>query len=109
MKKERRIKKDAKVLHAFIGAYCRENHQKRTEGGVKGPGGGGLCPECDELLRYALKRNEKCPLDPKPMCKKCTVHCYKPEMREKIKEVMKFSGIHFVKKGRLYWLFHYFF
>ena len=25
-------------------------------------------------------------------CKKCTIHCYKKDMREKVKEVMKFSG-----------------
>ena len=25
-------------------------------------------------------------------CSNCKVHCYKPEMREKIREVMRFSG-----------------
>lgn len=99
MKKEKRIKKDAKVLRAFIGAYCRENHG----------GGQQLCPDCFELLEYALKRNDKCPLDPKPRCKKCPVHCYKPEMRKRIKEVMKFSGIYYLKRGRLDWVYKYFF
>ena len=25
-------------------------------------------------------------------CRNCKVHCYKPEMREKIREVMRYSG-----------------
>jgi predicted amidophosphoribosyltransferase len=101
MKKEKRIRKDALVLHSFIGIYCREKHRNGA--------GGDLCPQCGELLQYALRRNEKCPLDPKPMCKKCPVHCYKPHMREKIKEVMKFSGIYAIKHGRLDLVYHYFF
>lgn len=28
----------------------------------------------------------------KTFCSNCRVHCYKPEMREKIREVMRFSG-----------------
>jgi hypothetical protein len=27
----------------------------------------------------------------KTFCSNCNVHCYKPEMREKIREVMRFS------------------
>ena len=34
-----------------------------------------------------------CPfMEKKTFCSNCTVHCYKPEMRERIKKVMKFSG-----------------
>ncbi|MGE4319303.1 MAG: nitrous oxide-stimulated promoter family protein [Deferribacterales bacterium] len=99
MKKDRRVKKDAKVLNAFIHTYCRENH---------GVAPGTLCPECAEVLAYALARNIRCPLDPKPKCKDCKVHCYKPEMRDKIRRIMKFSGIYYIKRGRLDWVFHYF-
>lgn len=99
MKKEQRIIKDAKVLTAFIKVYCRENHGSPDS----------LCAECSEVLEYSLKRNEKCPLDPKPKCKDCTVHCYKPEMRDKIRKIMKFSGIYYIKRGRVDWVWHYFF
>jgi len=102
MKKEKRVAKDAKVLLKFIGIYCRENHIKQGVEAVKD----GLCTECSELLEYALKRNEKCPLDPKPKCKDCEVHCYKPEMRAKIRQVMKFSGIYLFKRGHFYYIFH---
>jgi hypothetical protein len=67
-----------------------------------------MCESCAELLEYALLRLEKCPFDPKPKCKDCKVHCYKDDYRQRIREVMKFSGIHFVKRGRLDWLFKYF-
>lgn len=100
MKKEIRIKRDEKILRRFIGVYCRENHGRDIDN---------LCPDCAELLSYALKRNEKCPLDPKPQCKDCKIHCYKPAMRAKMKQVMKFSGIWHIKRGRLDWLWHYFF
>ncbi|QAR34508.1 nitrous oxide-stimulated promoter family protein [Geovibrio thiophilus] len=98
MKKEKRVIKDEKILRRFIGVFCRENHGSGKE----------LCPECAELLAYALKRNEKCPLDPKPKCRDCKIHCYKAEMRRKIREVMKFSGIWHIKRGRLDWVLHYF-
>jgi hypothetical protein len=47
-------------------------------------------------------------MDPKPKCKDCPVHCYKSEYRRRIKEVMRFSGIYFVKRGRVDWLIKYF-
>ena len=28
----------------------------------------------------------------KTFCSNCRVHCYKPDMREKIRQVMRFSG-----------------
>ncbi|MGA1863172.1 nitrous oxide-stimulated promoter family protein [Deferribacter thermophilus] len=105
MSKEKRVKKDAKILKKFIKVYCKKNHLKKGVAVYKD----GYCKDCFELLQYALKRNEKCPLDPKPQCKHCHIHCYKPEYRQKIKEIMKYSGMYFLKRGRLDWLFHYFF
>lgn len=31
-------------------------------------------------------------METKTFCSNCRVHCYKPEMREKIRAVMRFSG-----------------
>ena len=92
-------KRERQTLRKFIEAYCRHQHASRP---------GALCAECQDLWEYAEQRLEKCPLDPKPKCKDCPVHCYKPEYRQRIREVMKFSGIHFVKRGRLDWLVRYF-
>lgn len=66
----------------MIRLYC-----KQAEGNA------GLCPECRELLGYALSRLDGCPYGAdKPACKKCIAHCYKPAMRERIRMVMRYSG-----------------
>lgn len=109
-------KKDIKVLGQFVEIYCRFHHEsERTRFTSKTPRLEGLfeeslelCTECMRLLRYALGMRLCCPHDPKPMCKKCPDPCYKPEYREKIREVMKFSGMHLVKRGRFDLLYHYF-
>lgn len=56
-------------------------------------GGPGLCGECRELLEYSLARLDHCKFgNAKTKCHKCPVHCYRPDMREKIRTVMRFSG-----------------
>lgn len=52
-----------------------------------------LCPECSELCSYALSRISHCPhMGTETFCSVCPTHCYKPSMREKIREVMRWSG-----------------
>ena len=52
-----------------------------------------LCPQCQELLTYAHKRLERCKFgNEKPSCTRCPVHCYKPSMRQQIRQVMRYSG-----------------
>ena len=53
----------------------------------------GLCEECQELLTYAHKRLSFCKFgDEKTTCQKCPIHCYKKDMKQKVKDVMRFSG-----------------
>ncbi|MDD2299062.1 MAG: nitrous oxide-stimulated promoter family protein [Fermentimonas sp.] len=74
---------EKKVVSKMITIYCHSKHKQ----------GKGLCEECDSLNNYALQRLERCPFgDNKPTCGTCTVHCYKSDMRKKIKEVMRYSG-----------------
>lgn len=78
-----RIERERKTVEAMIRLFCRDRH------------GGGLepCPTCEELRIYAGKRLEACPYDgDKPTCAYCPVHCYKPSMREQIRDVMRYSG-----------------
>ncbi len=91
--------KHVKILRQFVSVFCRKKHGQRADG---------LCESCRDLLRYARQRLDKCPFDPKPKCKDCLVHCYAQAYRARIKEVMRFSGMHFVKRGRLDWLVRYF-
>ena len=52
--------------------------------------------ELDELFLYASKRIEACIYrrndEKKPFCNVCPVHCYKNDMREKIRKVMRYAG-----------------
>lgn len=83
--------KEKKLIPVMIKKYCKGRHRKaRKEQGVKRDE---VCSECGELTEYALFRLDKCPFKAnKKFCSFCKIHCYKPEMREKIKAVMKYSG-----------------
>ncbi len=78
-----RTKRESKTIEAMIRLYCHDHHGSKDE----------LCPECSDLWDYALVRLDRCPFrENKPTCAKCPVHCYKPEMREKVKAVMRYAG-----------------
>jgi len=48
---------------------------------------------CDDLRKYALTRLAKCRYgNSKPTCRRCPIHCYKPDMRKRISAVMRYSG-----------------
>ncbi len=106
-------KNDLKVLINFVRVFCRAKHDERpgTEVGTEGIVGRNvlLCPECAALVAYALAKLRKCPLDPKPSCKNCHIHCYSKEYRARIREIMAFSGRRMIMRGRLDYLWHYFF
>nr|WP_320115473.1 nitrous oxide-stimulated promoter family protein [uncultured Desulfuromonas sp.] len=109
MRSSKRSAGDEKLLRKFIAAYCRQNHRHRGASIVCEKQEHGYCRECNELLDYALKRLHHCPLDPKPACMVCPKHCYRTEMRQRIRQVMRFSGLYFIKRGRLGWLWYFFF
>ena len=92
--------RDLEVLERFTAVYCRAHHDA---------GAGGLCAECAEFLAYAQERRRLCPLHPKPACKHCSLHCYRPGHREKVRQVMRFSGRRAILRGRLDLLWKYFF
>lgn len=80
---QKRIR-EKETVSRMIKIYCHGNHG--TKGDV-------LCEECKELLEYAGTRVERCPhIETKTFCSSCKTHCYQPKMREKIREVMKYSG-----------------
>lgn len=74
--------REKQLVSQMIALYCRKHH-----------GGRKLCPDCAALDAYARQRSDQCPfMETKTFCSNCTVHCYKKEMREKIRKVMHFSG-----------------
>ena len=92
------VEKEKKTIKKMIEVYCWKKH-----GTVRGD----LCPECRNLLNYALSRLDLCPFKgDKPTCKNCPVHCYRPDMRERIREVMRFSGPRLLMYAPLDWFLH---
>ncbi|MDO4842342.1 MAG: nitrous oxide-stimulated promoter family protein [Phoenicibacter congonensis] len=74
---------EKETLELMVRLYCNKNHGTKDV----------LCDDCSDLLDYALTRVDKCPfMETKTFCSNCKVHCYKPSMREKIRQVMRFSG-----------------
>ena len=77
-----RIAHEKKTVELMIRLYCRKKEKNKI-----------LCTDCEELLRYAHARLDRCPFgEKKGACKECTVHCYKPVLRERMRQVMRFSG-----------------
>jgi hypothetical protein len=80
---ERRLERERRTIDTMIFIYCRGHHK----------GGPVPCSECGALQEYAHKRLASCRFGAeKPTCANCTVHCYKPEMRERVRQVMRYSG-----------------
>lgn len=70
------------VVEQMIRLYCRR-HEGHAE----------LCPDCQELLDYAHNRLSRCRYGKeKPTCRRCPIHCYRLEMKERIIAIMRWSG-----------------
>ena len=75
--------REKRMVSQMIALYCRKKHHTR----------GDLCPQCAALDAYAKMRADKCPfMETKTFCSNCRIHCFKPDMRAKIREVMRFAG-----------------
>lgn len=78
-----RFEREKETLVTMISLYCKDHHKPE----------GDLCADCSALQEYALTRLERCQYGPdKPKCAACTTHCYKPAMRDAIREVMRYAG-----------------
>jgi hypothetical protein len=78
-----RLQSEKKTIQTMIHMYCERVHDSKHE----------LCQDCSELLDYAEERLDHCRFgEDKPTCEKCIVHCYRPEMRERVRKVMRYAG-----------------
>ncbi len=69
------------TMKRMLQIYCKKHH------------GGNLCPHCQALYQYALARTANCPRKAeKTFCSTCPIHCYAPQMRAEMRQVMGFSG-----------------
>jgi hypothetical protein len=91
------LKRERQTVERMIAIYCHGQHGTST----------GLCRECQDLRDYANQRVDKCPFgEDKPICSECTVHCYKPAMRERIRRVMRYAGPRMLLKHPILAVFH---
>ena len=78
-----RMERERETVEAMIEIYCHQQHGTSD----------GLCPGCETLGQYARQRLQKCPFqEGKTTCAKCPVHCYRPKMRQSIRDVMRYAG-----------------
>src|SRR5574344_771731 len=77
-----KIEKDIQTITFMITLYCRHKEGNKS-----------LCPSCKALQEYAIARLTNCKFGAeKPACKNCPIHCYRPDMRQAIQKVMRYSG-----------------
>ena len=78
-----RIEREKVTIGHMVRLYCHHHHHPD----------GKLCDDCQGLTEYAYQRVDKCIFGAdKPVCAECKVHCYKKDMREKVREVMRYAG-----------------
>ncbi len=79
----KRMQREADCVALMISRYCKDHHKTDSP----------PCEQCEELIRYALQRLRHCPFqEKKSTCGKCPVHCYKPDMQNKIRKIMRYIG-----------------
>lgn len=78
---------EIKTIQVMVNLFCRDHHH-----------GSPPCEQCLELLEYTMERVKQCPLqEQRTTCGKCHVHCFKPSMQKKIREVMRYAGPRMLK------------
>ncbi|BCX79127.1 nitrous oxide-stimulated promoter family protein [Campylobacter sp. 19-13652] len=96
-----KFRQEAQTLVKFIQIYCDEKHNdKKLEKSLDISYKDinltlctRLCSECDDTLKYALKRLQNCPHEPKPKCRKCKNPCYEKSRYKHMAKIMVYSGV----------------
>ncbi len=81
-----RVEREKVTVTAMIRLYCTHQHARTAPDR-------GLCQDCERMRSYAEQRLARCTFgEAKPACVKCPVHCYRPDMKEMIRGIMRWSG-----------------
>jgi hypothetical protein len=79
-----RRRREFKTIVAMLRMFCAAHHDAEDAA---------LCHDCRTLQDYADRRLLRCPFgEAKPTCANCTVHCYKPQIREQVRQIMRWAG-----------------
>jgi len=78
-----RLVREQRTMDALIRLYCRAHHGRHEP----------WCAACADLREYTVQRLDRCHFGAaKPTCAHCPIHCYSPQRREQVREVMRFAG-----------------
>lgn len=93
----KRISRELKTIEVMIEMYCHHHHHPKD----------GICEHCNQLYKYSERKTIRCKFGTsKPACSSCPVHCYKPEKREEIRKIMKYSGPRMIYKHPYFAMVH---
>ena len=68
-----------------------------------------LCDDCQDLADQAMARTANCPhMATKTFCSACDTPCYPPQLRNRIRAVMRYSGMRMLIHSPLKALRHVF-
>lgn len=77
-----RIDREKQTVKKMIELYCHHRLKQQT-----------ISEEYQQLIEYAHGRLSHCKFgEEKPVCKRCPIHCYAPNERQQIREVMRWTG-----------------
>ena len=77
-----KIEREKRTIRKMIEIYSRRHLKQEV-----------MSEECELLSEYACQRLEHCRFgEDKMPCGKCPIHCYAPQKRQQIQEVMRWVG-----------------
>ena len=77
-----RIEREKRTIRKMVEIYCRHHLNQVV-----------MSEEWTLLAEYACQRLEHCQFgENKKPCGKCSIHCYAPQKRQQIREVMGWVG-----------------
>jgi len=98
-KNVRRIMREKKTVEAMIKIFCLDQHKTSD---------GQFCADCRELLDYVNRRLDRCPFNgDKTTCANCKIHCYRPDMKVRIRDIMRYSGPKMIRRYPVLALLHF--
>lgn len=87
-----------RTISQMVALHCADNHDAADRVHAAHCGEF-VCSECKRLDDYAVERTLRCRrMDRKTSCEECGNHCYKPDMRERIRSVMRYAGPRMLRK-----------
>ena len=84
--------REKRTISQMIALYCAGNHAD-SERVIAAHCGERVCEKCAAIDAYAVLRTDRCrKMGEKTSCEQCENHCYRAAEREKIREIMRYSG-----------------